>query len=118
MLWNIEFYKTEGGRIPVKEFLDSLPVKHKTKAQFVIDLLAEYGPLLKEPFTKSISGAKLRELRIQASPNIYRIFYFAYVDGSFILLHSFTKKTQQIPRKEIEIAEKRMDDYIRRYKHD
>ena len=40
MSWNIELYETEGGRIPVKEFLDSLPIKHKSKAQFVIDLLA------------------------------------------------------------------------------
>ena len=34
-------YETEGGRTPIEEFLNSLPVKHKTKAQFVIDLLAE-----------------------------------------------------------------------------
>ena len=47
MSWNIEFYKTEGGRAPAEEFLDSLPLKHRTKARFVIDLLAEYGPLLK-----------------------------------------------------------------------
>ena len=117
MLWNIELYETEGGRVPVKKFLDSLPVKHKTKAQFVIDLLAEYGPMLKEPFTKSISGTGLKELRIQASPNIYRILYFAYINRSFVLLHSFTKKTQQTPRKEIETAENRMENYIRRGKN-
>lgn len=118
MSWNIEIYQTERGRALVTEFLNSLPVKHKTKAQFVLDLLAEYGPLLKEPFTKHLTGTKLKELRIQASPNIYRIFYFAYIEKRFVLLHAFTKKTQQTPRKEIEIAEKRMEDYIRRQKHE
>ena len=114
MSWNIELYETEGGRIPVKEFLDSLPIKHKSKAQFVIDLLAEYGQLLKEPLTKHISGTRLKELRIQASPNIYRIFYFAHIDKKFVLLHGFTKKTEQTSRKEIRIAENRMNEYIRR----
>jgi len=107
-------YETEGGRIPVKEFLDSLPRKHKTKAQFAIDLLAGYGQLLKEPFTKHLSGTKLKELRIQASPNIYRIFYLAHIDKKFVLLHGFTKKTEQTPRKEIRVAENRMNEYIRR----
>ena len=118
MSWNIELYETGGGRIPVKEFLDSLPIKHKTKAQFVIDLLAEHGPLLKEPFTKHLSGTKLKELRIQASPNIYRIFYFAYIEKKFVLLHAFTKKTEQTPRREIEVAENRINDYIRRQNHE
>ena len=40
MSWNIEMYQAEGGRAPVTKFLNSLPIKHKTKAQFVIDLLA------------------------------------------------------------------------------
>ncbi len=118
MSWNIEIYKTEGGREPVADFLNSLPIKHKTKAQFVIDLLAEHGPLLKEPFTKHLSGTKLKELRIQASPNIYRIFYFAYIEKKFVLLHAFTKKTEQTPRKEIEVAENRINDYIRRQNHE
>ena len=118
MSWNIEIYQTKGGRAPVTEFLNSLSIKHKTKAQFIIDLLANYGPLLKEPFTKHLSGTKLKELRIQASPNIYRIFYFACIEKKFVLLHAFTKKTEQTPRKEIEVAENRMNDYMRRQNHE
>ena len=118
MSWYIEFYKTEGGNEPAKEFIDSLPNKHQTKALYVLDLLSTYGSSLKEPHTKSIVGTKLRGLRIQASPNIYRIFYFAYVGQKFILLHGFTKKTEQVPKKEIETALKRMDEHIRRHKND
>ena len=92
MSWNIEFYETEGGRIPVEEFLDSLPIKHRAKSQFVIDLLAEYGHLLKEPFTKQIFGTKLKELRIQASPNIYRIFYFAHIDKNLFCCMDLPKR--------------------------
>jgi phage-related protein len=31
-----------------------------------------------------------------------------------VFLHGFQKKTQKTPRREIEIAQRRMDDFIRR----
>lgn len=114
MLWNIEFYRTEGGRSPVKDFLGSLPIKHRIKVAKIIVLLREQGHTLKEPCSKYIVGTKLKELRIQAAPNIYRIFYFTYVNQKIIFLHGFTKKTEQTPRKEIETASSRMENYIRR----
>ena len=115
MSWNIEMYETEGGRKPVEEFLMALPKYHETKANILIQRLSQEGNMFGFPFTKTISG-KLKELRIQASPNIYRIFYFAHIDKKFVLLHGFTKKTEQTPRKEIRIAENRMSEYIRRHK--
>ena len=116
MSWNIEFYETEGGRIPVEEFLIALPKEHETKANILIQRLSQGGTMFSFPFTKTISG-KLKELRIQASPNIYRIFYFLFTGRKIILLHAFTKKSQEIPRKEIDIALSRMNEYIRRYKN-
>ena len=114
MSWNIEFYKTKEGNIPVEDFVDSVPVNHRAKILSMIKLLTEYGLLIKGPYAKHIVGTSLKELRIQASPNIYRILYFAYVNKTIVLLHGFTKKTEQIPRREIETAINRMNDYIRR----
>lgn len=116
MSWHIEFYETEGGRKPVEEFLKDLPESHETKANILIQRLSQEGNMLRFPFAKTISG-KLKELRIQVSPNTYRIFYFLFTGRKIILLHGFTKKTQEIPSKEIEIAENRMKDYIRRHKN-
>jgi len=116
MQWYIEFYETEGGRKPVEEFLKDLPKSHETKANILIQRLSQEGNMLGFPFTKAISG-KLRELRIQISPNAYRIFYFMVTGRKIVLVHAFTKKSQEIPRKEIEIAENRVKDYIRRHKN-
>jgi phage-related protein len=117
VLWYIEFYKTEGGKKPVEEFLKALPKNHEIKANILIQRLSHEGNMLGFPFTKTISG-KLKELRIQVSPNTYRIFYFLYTGRKIVLLHAFTKKSQETPRKEIEIAFNRMNGYIRRYKND
>ena len=44
-----------------------------------------------------------------------RILYFLVdKENAFVLLHAFRKKTQETPRKHIEMALERMRDYIER----
>jgi phage-related protein len=116
MNWNIEFYETENGNSPVIKFIDSLSSKEKAKIARYFDLLSEYGNFLREPYVKPIHGyKKLLELRIPISPNICRIFYFQWQGSTFVMLHAFIKKTNKTPKKELELAEKRMKDYQRRF---
>ncbi len=111
MDWTVEFYQDSKGREPVGDFINSLPVGTQAKILRLIDLLARYGVLLKEPYTKQIKG-KLRELRIIDKSGNIRIFYFSHTGKRFILLHGFVKKTGKTPDREIGIAEKRMNDLI------
>ncbi|HLP49145.1 MAG TPA: type II toxin-antitoxin system RelE/ParE family toxin [Candidatus Kapabacteria bacterium] len=76
MKWTIEFYKTKTGKIPVKEFLDSLNPRQAANVIEAIDLLKTFGLQLREPYVKTV-GDKLFELRIKDLDGIYRIFYFA-----------------------------------------
>ncbi len=96
------------------DFLDSLPPKHKAKAFHEIELLKEFGNALKEPYVKHIAG-EIWELRIRFSGDISRIFYFTWQAETIVLLHGFVKKTQKTPRREIETAQKLMEDYKRRH---
>lgn len=117
MNWSIELYATENGDEPVMNFLKSLPCKHRAKAIWEIDLLEKYGLSLKMPYVKNIQGARykgLMELRIQQGNDISRIFYFIPMGKKFILLHGFVKKDQKTPRKELEIALRYKEDYMRR----
>ena len=59
----VEFYRKENGRIPVEEFLDELPMKHREKAIRSLMLLEEFGELLGEPYIKYM-GDDIFELRI------------------------------------------------------
>jgi len=36
--------------------------------------------------------------------------FVAWIDGSFVLLHHFVKKTQKTPRREIEKAKRELQD--------
>ena len=53
----------------------------------------------------------LRELRIKHSPDIYRVFFFAYVGQKFVLLHAIMKKQDKTPEKDIRIALERMTEF-------
>ena len=113
-MWEIEFYETESGKKVILDFLDSLPVKHRARAIREIELLEEFGTDLKMPHVKQIDG-KLWELRIKASSNISRIFYFVSINNKIVLLHGFIKKTNKTPEREKETAKKRMVEYKRRF---
>ncbi len=78
------------------EFLDELPPKTRAKVVRLIDLLAEQGVLLKEPYTRQIRG-KIRELRVKDHLGNIRLLYFTVTGRRFILLHGFLKKTDKTP---------------------
>ncbi len=113
MNWIIDYYKGTRGNEPVKEFLNSLSLPARVKMMRLIEFLAERGVLLKEPYTKQIRG-KIRELRVKDKQGAVRVLYFTYTGKRFILLHGFIKKTDKTPEGDIEIAEKRMNDFINR----
>ena len=113
MMWSVEYYCDIHGKEPVANFIDSLSMELQTKILRYIDLLARYGVLLKEPYTKQIRG-KLRELRVSDKSGNVRVIYFTYTGRKFILLHAFMKKTMKTPKTDIDIAERRMKDFMER----
>lgn len=113
MKWVIEYYIDANGKEPVADFIESLPLAAQAKVLRLTALLADYGVLLKEPYTKQIKG-KIRELRIIDNLGAIRILYFTYTGRRFILLHGFVKKINRTPEKEIMLAEKRMNDFLSR----
>lgn len=117
MAHDVEFYQKENGEVPVKDFLESLPVKLRAKTFREIELLKDHGLDLREPHTKSIKGKDnkgIYELRVKFSTDIARVFYFAYTGSRFILLHGFVKKTNKTPSSELDRARKYKEDYERR----
>ncbi len=112
-MYEIEFYDTEDGTCPVKEFINGLEPKMKAKALRTIDLLEVNGPALRSPHSSAM-GNGIFELRIKQSSNIARVFYFFYVGEKIILTNGFVKKSQKTPRTELELARKYKEDYMQR----
>jgi phage-related protein len=113
-LFDLVFFTTERGDSPIDEFLDGLDKKSRAKVAAYLSLLEEEGPNLKRPYADVIRG-KIRELRVHYSSNQYRVLYFFHVRDQIVLVHAFSKKTQQLKEKDIELSERRMDDWMRRF---
>lgn len=56
---------------------------------------------------RQIKG-KLWEIKIKTMHSNYRIFYVAIKSSIMVLLHMYQKQSQKAPKKELEIAIKRM----------
>jgi phage-related protein len=113
-LYNLIFYTTERGDSPLDDFLNDLDKKARAKVAAHLSLQEEQGPNLKRPYADLVRG-KIRELRIRHSSNQYRVLYFFQVRTRVVLVHAFSKKTQQLKQPDLELAEKRMADWLRRF---
>lgn len=94
------------GRIELEEeverWLLALPDEAFGQAERYIDLLAEQGVHLGEPFTRQLHG-KLRELRFHLGRQQIRITYYVATGRRIVLLTVFVK-TRQRERTEIQRA--------------
>jgi hypothetical protein len=86
----------------VEAWLEALSTAQFATAAFYIDLLAERGPLLDEPYTRHLGG-KLRELRFHLDRAAVRITYWIAPGRRIVLLTVFTK-TRQRQDREVERA--------------
>jgi hypothetical protein len=65
--------------------------------------------------TTSPSGASAQWLFPKAMKKGAAIFYFFQVRDQVVLVHAFSKKTQQLKNTDIDLAEKRMADWLQRF---
>lgn len=87
-----------------QNFIDGLDDSTSTKVYKGIRLLREFGKKLSMPYSKKV-GDNLYELRGLGKINIRLLYCFE--KDSIWILHSFIKKTNKIPKKELALAEQR-----------
>lgn len=104
MKWTVTYYDAQ-----VIKAIEQWPSKILAKYLRTIDLIEHHGPQIGQLFTKPIKNG-LFEIRVKALEGIGRAFFCYQVGNEIIILHSFIKKTQKTPKKEIDIAIKRMKD--------
>lgn len=110
----IEFYRTESGKCPVKDFLTSLPDKFSKKIAWTLRVVREVDPVPTQYLKKLTNTEDIWEVRATLGSNTFRMLGF--FDGSkmIVLTNGFAKKSQKVPKQEIKLAEQRKRNYLRR----
>jgi phage-related protein len=104
MAYSIIYYSQE-----VQEDIMNLPETLQARYIGLTDRMIEYGPNLGLPHTDAFGGG-LFELRIKGAEGIARVFFCTMVRQEIVMLHSFIKKTQKTPEKELKLAKQRMKE--------
>ena len=110
----IEFYRTETGKCPIEEFLDSLTGKQAQKVVWVLRLIEELEIVPHQYFEKLVNTEDIWEVRVQFGGDIFRLLGFFAGSSLLILTNGFAKKSQKTPRQEIDLAIRRKGEYLSR----
>lgn len=108
------FYQTRSGKCPVEEFLDSLSDEQVSKVLWVLRIIRDLDYVPAEYFKKLRNTEDIWEVRIKSGKNIFRLLGFYEKEKFIVLTNGFAKKTQKTPKNEIESAQERKKDYLKR----
>jgi len=115
MEFTIEFYETNSGRCPVREFLDDLKESDPDDFAVVMAGLAKLRSkhYHKPPLSKPIRDG-LFELRHVGKLNT-RVLYFFLKGRRIIAVHGIRSKATKIPARDRKIALDRKRDWLGRF---
>lgn len=112
----IFMYRDSKGESQIADYLADLAKKSDkdsriklNKIRDYLKLLSDYGTQIGAPYVKHLDG-EIWELR----PLRDRILFVSWCNGAYVLLHTFVKKTQKTPPREIEKAKAELADLIKR----
>jgi phage-related protein len=114
MDFTIEFYETQAGRCPVREFLDELKNSDPGDFAVVVAGLAKLrnSQYHREPLSKAL-GDGLFELRHVGKLNT-RVLWFFMQGRRIVAVHGIRNKGQAIPARDLATARERMGDWRER----
>jgi len=104
MDFNITYY-SESVQEQIFELPDTLAARYIVLTRRMLAI----GPNLGEPHTKAM-GSGLYELRLKGAEGIARVFYCTLIGKRIVMLHSFVKKTDRTPKRELEVAQSRLKE--------
>lgn len=103
------FFQTEAGNEPVRNWLRELP-KEERKTIGEDILTAQFAWPVGKPLVDSFGGG-LWEIRSNLRGKIARTLFIIH-EGEIVLLHGFIKKDRKTPKPNLDLARKRMKQYL------
>ena len=109
MAINIRYHESNSGKIFVKDYIGLLDEKTQYEIYSFLKKFESDYRFRQSPYCKKITK-DIFEIRIKVK-DCYRILYAFLHDDIIILLHIFKKKTNKIPKKDLNLAINRLKLY-------
>ena len=103
-MWQFSYYNAK-----VAAVIETWPEGIRARFLRIAETMQEHGPDLGMPHTRTM-GAGLFEVRAKGREGIGRAFYCTVTGQRIVILHAFTKKTEQTPKRELDTARARLKE--------
>ena len=107
MNWTITFYNSK-----VESQTLNFPPGILANFLHTAEMIEDLGPYLGKPYVGSL-GSGLYEIRAKGKEGIGRSIYCTIRGKEVVILHSFIKKSKKAPKKELDLARKRMKEVLK-----
>jgi len=107
MKWKITFYSEKVEAQTLK-----LPTGILANFLHIAEMIEDLGPNLGKPYVGRLDSG-LYEIRAKGKEGIARSVYCTVKGREIVILHSFIKKSQKTPKKDLDLAKKRMKEVLR-----
>jgi phage-related protein len=98
-------YYSESVQEQILDLPDTLAARYIVLTRRMVAI----GPNLGEPHTKAF-GDGLFELRLKGAEGIARVFFCTQIGKRIVILHSFIKKSDRTPQRELDVAHTRLKE--------
>ena len=106
MAWKVTFYSEK-----VENQTLALPAEILANLLHILELVEEFGPSIGRPHT-ALLGKGLFEIRAKGPEGISRSLVCLVKGQEMVILHSFIKKTQKVPKKQLDMARNRLKEVM------
>ena len=102
MPWEILYYSEA-----VRRDIEAWPAGIRAMYARITERMQVFGPHLGMPFTRPM-GEGLFEVRAKGKEGIGRALFYTTAGHTILILHAFIKKTPKTPRRDLELARRRL----------
>ena len=106
MKWDVSFFNSR-----VATDTKNFPKGILADFLHITEMIEDFGPNLGLPHTKAM-GKGLFEIRAKGKEGIGRSLFCTIKNNEIVILHSFIKKTNKTPKKDLDLARKRMKEVL------
>jgi len=111
--FQVEFYFTETGEIPAKEYLEKESLGVQVKLAALVKYIADHGILFNRTKFRKVD---LKENIFEFKPLDHRFFSFFYEGKKIIITNAYRKKSQKVSKRDLEKAKNVKKTYTNRLK--
>jgi phage-related protein len=110
----VQFYKAADGKKPVAEWLNTLDDERAQAVAMGVRFFEEYpNPVVPKKFFEKITE-HIWEIKVHYGKEQFRLLSFIENDAIIVAVHGIAKKSMDLKKQDLQLAEERRKNYIQR----